>query len=41
MQQMDKDVEDAQVERNSRHYIVALATINDAAGIEKDKTGHQ
>jgi hypothetical protein len=38
---VNKDIEDAQVERYRCHDVVALAAINDAASVEQDETRHQ
>ena len=40
MKQVDKQIEDVQIQANRRADIVGLATVNDTAGIKQDQACH-
>ena len=41
VEQVNKDIKDAQIERYRGHDVVTLAAINNAASVEQDETRHQ
>ncbi len=40
MQQVNKDIKDAQVQRYGSHNVVALAAIYDATSVKQDEARH-